>query len=390
MPETIEQHEQPAIGNRNALILSGGGARAAYQIGVLMAIKEIIPPQSNPFPIICGTSAGAINAISLAANSDDFHYAVNQLERLWTGLTIEHVIRTGWWDLLGGISRIGRSLFREGIDYHKPLSLLDNSPLNAFLKQNVDFSAIQRSIDRGALHAVSVAALGYSSSDSVNFFQGVPELTEWRRYRRVGVRSTLGMEHLLASSAIPWVFPTVRIGNEFFGDGAMRQLAPISPALHLGADRVFVIGVSGNRHPNLKRHRFVAKHPPSMAQMAGHMLNSAFVDSLEADIEHIERVNGLLGLITKEQLEKAEMPLRPVKTLVISPSQQIDKIAGRKVRYMPKSLRFFMRTSGATAHAGGSTLASYLLFSKPFIDELIDLGYQDAMWEKESIEAFFE
>lgn len=373
--------------NHNALVLSGGGARAAYQVGVLLALKDLLPPQSNPFSIISGTSAGAINAVSLASNSEDFHASVDVLSQLWQELTMDHVFRTSACDLIGGVYRFGRSFFHEGVDYHRPLSLLDNSPLNAFLSKTIQFSNIQKNIDRGILRAVSVAALGYSSSNSVNFFQGADELEEWERFRRIGRAATIGMEHLLASSAIPWIFPTVRIGQEYFGDGAMRQLAPISPVLHLGADRIFIIGVSGNRQAYTKRYSPRSRHPPSMAQMAGHLLNSAFVDSLESDIEHLERVNELVALVPEK--DKETTALKPVETLIISPSKAIDKIAGRHVRNLPKTLRFFMRSSGATARRGGSVLSSYLLFVKPFIDELVELGYQDAMWEKDSIEAFF-
>lgn len=375
------------INNNNALVLSGGGARAAYQVGVLLAVKDLLPPQSNPFSIISGTSAGAINAVSLASNSDDFQNGVNELNKLWQELTIDHVFRTGWTDLLGGVYRFGRSFFHEGVDFHRPLSLLDNSPLNAFLKANINFPNIQQNIDRGVLKAISVAALGYASGNSVNFYQGREELADWERFRRIGKPVTIGMEHLLASSAIPWIFPTVRIGNEYYGDGAMRQLAPISPALHLGADRIFIIGVSGNRQAPVKERKLPSRHPPSMAQMAGHLLNSAFVDSLEADIEHLDRVNELIEVATAESKERLE--LRPVRSLVISPSKAIDKIAGRNVRYLPKNLRFFMRSSGATAHRGGSVISSYLLFVQPFVSELIELGYQDAMWEKEAIQQFF-
>ncbi len=380
------------INNNTGLILSGGGARAAYQVGVLMAVKEILPPQNNPFPIISGTSAGAINAVSLASLSDDFQRGVELLRLLWCGLTVEHVFRTGWGDLSGGLYRILRSFFREGVDYHRPLSLLDNSPLNHFLKQNIDFAGIQRNIDHGILKAVSVSALGYTSTKSVNFFQGEDNLYEWQRARRIGVKATLGMEHLLASSAIPFVFPSVRIGKEYFGDGAIRQLAPISPALHLGADKVFVIGVSGNRaaHAHHQMRKRKTRHAPSMAQIAGQMLNSIFIDSLESDIEQLEHINGLVDLIPAKEREANGLTLRPVRTMVISPSKDIDKIAGRHIRYLPKSLRFFLRSSGASARRDGSAIASYLLFTPSFTDELISLGYKDAMWEKESIKAFFE
>ena len=275
------------------------------------------------------------------------------------------------------------------MDYHRPLSLLDNSPLNNFLKDNISFPLIQKNIDRGILKAVSVATLSYASSNSVNFFQGEEGLTEWRGSRRLGISTTIGMEHLLASSAIPGVFPTVRIGRQYYGDGAMRQLSPISPALHLGADKVFIIGVSGNRAKRAKPRRVVARHPPSMAQMAGQMLNSAFIDSFEADIEHLEKINELINLVPEEVRLAKALSLKSIQSLIISPSKEIDKIAGRHIRYLPNTLRLFLRAFGATAKGGGSAITSYLLFTPSFTRELVDLGYQDAMWERDAIKAFF-
>jgi NTE family protein len=239
------------------------------------------------------------------------------------------------------------------------------------------------------LEAVCVTALGYTSAESVSFFQGNPALRGWRRARRVGTPSLLTVDHLLASSAIPAVFPAVALNKEYFGDGAMRQLAPISPALHLGANRVFVIGVS---HNPLQTHwreptRGLQK-PPSIAQIIGQMFNSAFIDTLEGDLEHLNRTNSLLALADAHQGDKT-FNLRPVDSLVITPSKPIDKIAGRRVRDLPNSLRFFMRTVGATAQGGGASVASYLLFSHQYCNELLELGYQDAMWEKGAIEAFF-
>jgi len=376
----------------SALILSGGGARAAYQIGVLKAIKDILPSAGNPFDTYVGTSAGAINAVALAAQADDFEKSIEQLDTLWGDLTPDRVFRTGAGDLFGGVFRIARSFFHEGVDYHRPLSLLDNSPLNKFLKDHIRFSNIDKNIRSGVLKAISVTALAYNSTNSVYFFQGRDGLEEWRQARRIGVKADIGVEHLLASTAIPWVFPTVRIGREYFGDGAIRQLSPISPALRLNANKVFVIGVSGNRAATARRSRrpVYAKHPPSMGQMAGHMLNSAFVDSLDSDIEHLETLNKLVALIPEEKRHLAEFPLRMVDSLVISPSKEIDKIAGRHIRYMPKQVRLLFRSSGVSAKMGGSALGSYLLFVPSFIEELIDLGYQDAMWEKQAILDFFE
>lgn len=376
----------------NALILSGGGARAAYQAGVLRAVSDILPTLHNPFPIICGTSAGALNAAAIAAHDGEFHEAAHALADTWKNLEIDQVYRSDWRALVGGLAKVVFSLFNRGVGRHQPLALLDNSPLKHLLSELIDFDNIQNRVDQGDLKALCITALGYSSGESVNFFQANESIEGWRRYRRVGKPSKITVEHLMASSAIPIVFPTVKIDKEYFGDGAMRQMAPISSALHLGADRIFIIGVSGNRMrgPLGRKKSFIApKHSPSLAQLLGQMFNSAFIDALEGDIERLERINDLLDLLPDERSTNTQN-LRPVESLIISPTKPLDKIAGRRIRSLPKPIRFCMRSSGATASGGGAAAASYLLFSHEYCNELIDLGYQDAMWEKEAIEKFFD
>lgn len=375
---------------KRALILSGGGARAAYQVGVLQALAEILPAeQASPFPIICGTSAGAINALALAAHPGNFKESVHSLANMWRNLTVGDVYLHGWMDIVKGLGLLGLSLFNQGIGGKKPLSLLDNSPLWDLLGSRIPFHNIQHSISSGKLFAVSVSAMGYSSGHTVSFFQGHESIAGWKRYRRGGVPTQLRLEHLLASSAIPTIFPAIRIDREYFGDGALRQLAPISPALHLGAESLFVIGVSGNRSAAKPNKRLPVKHSPSMGQIVGHLLNSAFVDSLEGDLEHMELINKLVKLIPEEQKQAAGFHLRAVENMVISPSSPLDVIAGRNVRYLPDSLRFFLRAIGATAKGGGATAASYLLFSTEFITDLMELGYQDGLAEAEAMKQFF-
>ncbi len=375
----------------NALILSGGGARASYQVGVLQAVADIVPDLQNPFPIICGTSAGAINAAAIAANPGYFKSAAYDLANTWKTLEVEDVFKTGWKDIITSMSMVLASFFNEGVGRRRPVSLLDNSPLKNLLSSVIPFENIQQKIDSGVLEALSITALGYSSGESVSFFQGNDYLRGWRRYRRVGTPAKITVDHLLASSAIPTVFPTVKLSKEYFGDGAMRQIAPISPALHLGADRVFIVGVSGNRNPEKwKKSGYPRpKHSPSLAQMIGQMFNAAFIDSLEGDIEHLERVNDLLALASEERCENTHF-LRPVERLIISPSKSLEKIAGRNIRNLPKPVRMFLRSTGATTKGGGAAAASYLLFNNRYCNELIDLGYQDAMWEREAIEQFFQ
>ena len=267
-----------------------------------------------------------------------------------------------------------------------PVSLLDNSPLAEMLSRNLDFARVQENIDNGLLYAVSITCSGYSSGQSVSFYQGGPGVESWERTQRLGSAMALRVEHLMASSALPFIFPAVKINREFFGDGTMRQTAPISPALHLGADRVLIVG-TGRHAAEVARVR--SNIYPSLAQIAGHALNSIFHDSLYGDIERLERINRTIKLIPYEKLEGAGLPLRPIKVLVISPSQPIERIAARFVRDLPWTMRFLLRGIGAM-NRNGSNLASYLLFEGSFCRALIDLGFRDTMERRDEVLEFLD
>ncbi|SIR35188.1 NTE family protein [Aromatoleum tolulyticum] len=367
-----------------ALVLTGGGARAAYQVGVLSAIREIRGRRAgNPFPILCGTSAGGINAVALAVFAGDFNRGVRMLARIWRQFHVDQVYRADAAALLATGLRWASALTLGWAVRQTPGSLLDNSPLRRLLTEVLDFSAIGRSIEQGHLHAVSVAASGYSSGESLAFFEAVPEVQAWRRMQRLGVRTSIGVDHLLATSAIPFVFPPVRINREWFGDGSMRQLAPISPAIHLGADRILVIG-SGRL---VEEGRQRTEGYPSLAQIAGHALSSIFLDGLSVDLERLQRINITAGAMSPEQRAAAGIYLRPIETLVISPSQRLDAIAGRNRDSLPLALRTVLRGVGAMRR-DGSTLLSYLLFEPPFTQALLELGYKDTMDRRSEVEAF--
>lgn len=367
-----------------ALVLTGGGARAAYQVGVLSAIREIRGRRAgNPFPILCGTSAGGINAVALAVFSSDFNRGVRMLARIWRQFHVDQVYRADAAALLATGMRWASALALGWAVRQTPGSLLDNSPLRRLLTEVLDFSAIGRSIEQGHLHAVSVAASGYSSGESLVFFEAVPEVQAWRRMQRLGVRTAIGVDHLLATSAIPFVFPPVRINREWFGDGSMRQLAPISPAIHLGADRILVIG-SGRL---VEEGRQRTEGYPSLAQIAGHALSSIFLDGLSVDLERLQRINITAGAMSPEQRAAAGIYLRPIETLVISPSQRLDAIAGRNRDSLPLALRTVLRGVGAMRR-DGSTLLSYLLFEPPFTQALMELGYKDTMDRRGEVAAF--
>ncbi len=373
---------KPKVG----LVLTGGGARAAYQVGVLRAIADLLPDKRrNPFPVICGTSAGAINAASIAVSANNFAEGVERLEAVWSNFHVNHIYRSDLAGVARNTMRCLISLVSTEYGKHNAISLLDNSPLQALLRNQFSFRTIQHCIRTGALHALGLTAWGYTSGQSVTFYQAASQVTPWKRAQRLGIPVAIGIEHLMASSAIPFIFPAVKLNREFFGDGSMRQLAPISPALHLGADKVLIIGV--RKMVTDEPKRVSATGYPPFAQIAGHALNSIFVDSLDVDLERLLRINETLKLIPPEVFAQKNIALRPVEAMMISPSQGINEIAQKYTSTLPRIMRYLYRAIGAMG-PNGSTLLSYVLFEIPFCRELIQLGYNDTMQQKEELLKF--
>jgi NTE family protein len=382
-PSNVAPFPASRMKPRAGLVLTGGGARAAYQVGVVKAVREILGnPVRNPFPILCGTSAGAINAACLAALADDFSRAAGELAAFWESMRCEHIYRTDGWSIVKNGARWLSALML--ISRRNPVSLLDVSPLRELLEKNLRMERIQSHLDSGALYAVCVTASGYTTGQSVSFYQGGSGIEAWERNQRIGAAVTLKIDYLLASAALPFLFPAVKLHREYFGDGSMRQIAPVSPALHLGADRVLIVG-SGRQSGGEARAR--SNVYPSLAQVAGHALNSIFLDSLMVDIERMERINRTLKLIPPESQRDSQ--LRPIRLLFITPSEPLERLAARFLHELPRTVRFILRPTGAL-NRSGSNLASYLLFEQGFCRALIDLGYRDTLRREAEVREFFD
>ena len=373
-------------GGKSGIVLAGGGARAAYQVGVLRALKEMLAdPKVNPFAIICGTSAGAVNAGALAVHADDFGKAVDNLLGVWRNFEPRHVYRADFTGATANSLRWLASFLFGAFLKNRRISLLDNRPLEHLLSRHLDFSRIDQNIKAGALDAVAITCSGYSSGQSCSFFESVDTLEGWQRSQRIGIKTHIGVEHLMASSAIPFVFPAYKLNREFFGDGSMRQVAPVSPALHLGADRIVVIGTARIRNETPERTR--GDLYPTLAQVAGHVMNSIFLDSLAVDLERMERINRTISAVDPATLKKMGLSLHHVDVLVLTPSEPLDQIAIKHIHSLPWTIRFLLRSVGAMRR-GGANLASYLLFEKGYCNELIQLGYHDTIKRRDEVEAF--
>ncbi len=370
--------------NNTALVLPGGGARGAFQVGVLKAIAELMPPRAcNPFPVISGTSAGAINSVVLASKARHYSVAVDELERVWSHFRSKHVFRTDSWTMFKSSMHWMTALVFGGLIVGAPRSLLDNTPLRSLLSRNIRFPRIQASIDGGYLDAVAVTAASYGSARSMTFFQAAAGKQQWARTRRVGTRQELHLDHLMASIAVPMIFPPVRIDGEYFGDGAMRQATPLSPAIHLGADRILVIGVRDETADPAADPGSPLEFP-SMAQIAGYMLDTLFMDGLYSDLERMTRINQLVDSVEPLKRTGTLIKMRPIDTMVIVPSEDLRAIAHKHRRELPLPLRALLRGVGGK-NSSENRLLSFLLFERGYTQELIDLGYKDAMTVKDQL-----
>jgi NTE family protein len=381
------------LASKVGLVLTGGGARAAYQAGVMRGISAVLG-SSHPFPfsVVSGISAGAINAGKIAAGESSFETTVDELCHLWTTLEPHRVLNTD----VSMLTRLGTRWIRDltlggMLGGSKSTFLLDVRPLRQFLEEQLSFEAIYRNLQAKRLDGFAVSVTNYKTGTAISFFDGRSEIQPWMRSSRIGVRERLTLDHILASAAIPVLFPPVRIGETFYGDGSIRLSAPLSPAVHMGADKILAVGIRYLRPSEVTwdLNAVTRMDHITMADIAGVMLNATFFDLLDADVERMLRINQTLDLIPEPNRTKHPQGLRTVPLLVIRPSQDLGSLASDHFRHLPTMLRYMLSGIGASAEQGWDLL-SYLAFDKAYTEPIVELGYKDALNLREDIKRFFD
>lgn len=382
------------MGYNTGLVLTGGGARGAYQVGVLQRIAEIWKGEGNPFPIISGVSSGAINGALLAAHTDDFAEAAKRLWKAWQNLEVDKVFRTDTSSVFGIGAKLLRDISLGGLLHSSTTNhLLNTEPLLEFLQNEIDFSRIQKNIADKHLQSLAISATDYYSGMGVTFFDdGSAGFPEWIRTNRCGRRSKLTHDHLMASAAIPIFFPPIQIGDRYYGDGCLRLPAPLSPAIHLGAEKIFAISIRHQKQRPLEALTGSAvSGEVNMVQIMGVILNAVFLDALETDIERMERINSaiakLQAKIPEEELTESGKEFRVIPVFVLRPSKDLGSLASQEFERLPKVLRYMLRGIGATQEKGWD-LVSYLAFDSHYTERLLELGYEDAKKQEKEILEF--
>ena len=366
-----------------ALVLGGGGARAAYEVGVLSAITERFP--ALEVPILTGVSAGAINATYLATHPGPLPAAVAALRGQWRELVVDRVYRMRPTSLGRSVSIAAMRTLVGGRPGPGVLrGVVDLEPLREFLSARLDFARVDANIAAGRLRALALSATSYGTGDAVTFVQARPDIPMWQRSQRHGVRTTLSLDHLMASCALPILFPAVRIGDAFYGDGSVRHVAPLAPAIHLGARAILAITQhSGPRGAAAASPRDY----PTLAEVAALLLHSIFLDALEADVERLQRINRLVELLKSQGAPNSD-GLRPIRLLLLRPSRHLAELARGHERALSTSVRAVVRLMGGD-WTTAADFVSYLLFDPAYTTALIDLGYSDAVARWDTIERFF-
>ncbi len=364
-----------------ALYLAGGGARGAYQAGVLKALNDLLEVETLPFAMVSGVSIGCINASIIAQHANDFSTGIKQLESLWSNIRCQQIFNSSNFQLSKSVLRNMGNIFMKK---HHSGHLLDTTPLHQFIQENIDFDKIKANIMSRNLTTMEVISTCYETQQTISFYQHAePHFDDWNYPRHTSQRVEMGQEHILASSALPLFFPTVKINGLHYGDGGMGLVAPLRGALRFNVEKILILGtrqiagfpdVEGLRNTDI-----------GFAHILGNMLNGLFLDNLDRDIEMVNRMNDIARLISL--WKKRRSPWRPIEILHLRPSVNISEMAQAQYQSMPALLRFLLNVLGAQSHSGD--LLSFLLFEKEFTLELIELGYNDTMASADIVRAFF-
>jgi len=372
--------------NRFALLFTGGGARTAYQVGVLSGLKSICDEERIAFPFntVTGYSGGAINAAYLASRFDDLDHAIPLLEQMWTEVRSEQIYRVDFSSSVRMLMRwgaqltVGRFLSKKS----SRLSLLDATPLMSLLAERINFRKISSHIRSGVLDGVAISSFNYSTGVNEIFYQSSLGIKEWQGSRRLGLNIPIGLKHVMASASIPVIFPSVKIKADFYGDGSLRNYAPLSPALHLGANKIFVVGVVKQDKPRAVHEH----HYPSLVRILGMVLNAALLDASYVDCRVSQRINELVNLVPETHLSKLDRPVKKVDAFMMSPSQDLGEIAMLYSNKLPGVIRYFLREMGSKKE--GADILSYLLFTPEFNKAIINLGKQDIAARRDEVVSF--
>jgi NTE family protein len=371
------------MNSRFALLFTGGGARSAYQVGVLSGLKRICDEEGIAFPFktVTGYSGGAINAAYIASRFDELDEAIPLLEQMWKEVRSEQIYRSDF-------SSVARTFVHWGLQLtvgkflskkSSRLSLLEATPLMTLLTERVNFPRMLKHIRSGILEGVAVSAFNYSTGINEIFYQSSLGVKEWQGSRRVGINVPIGLRHVMASASIPVIFPSVKIKTDFYGDGSLRNYAPLSPALHLGANKIFVIGVVKTNKPRaVKEH-----HYPSLVRILGMVLNAALLDASHVDYQVSQRINELMHLIPH-----GKQPMKMVDIFMMSPSQDLGEIAMEYSHQLPKMIKYLLREMGTKKE--GADILSYLLFTPDFNKAIIKLGKQDIKARRDEVVTFLK
>lgn len=368
--------------NDFALVLSGGGARGAYQAGALRGLFEICKEVGHfyPFRNLVGVSAGAINASYLATEADNLDKATDNMCRMWRSLTSNEVFKTDYVTVGRTALKLFRGVSLGGVSEKlvpKRTGLLNVEPLRDLLQENIHFDRIDDHIRSNALNSLCISALDYSTALSVTFFMGAPGINEWRRVQRVGLRARIGIDHIMASASIPIFFPPWRIGNRYFGDGCLRNTAPLSPARRVGASKVIVLGVRKMREQRLTDDSIIQ---PTLGRVLSVVINAIFLDAIEVDIERVRIINENLSLAGKGA------QFRSIGITHIHPSKMLSELAESRLEALPSMMRFLI--SGLGSPKETAEILSYLAFDPIYLNELVDLGYKDILEQKQNLIQF--